>query len=258
MGSYVAAADRGPVRWLTLTQPDKKNAIPRHGWDEIVAAVTEFAESAQRVLVLTGSGEDFCSGADLESAPQSHNPVETRQLMRGPQSAATALYRLAKPSIAAVDGAAMGAGMNLALGCDIVIASERAQFAELFVRRGLALDFGGTWLLPRLVGLARARELALTGRAVDAAEALRVGMVSAVVAPAELHDVVQETALRLASGAPLAQQFVKLALSRSHELTFEQAAAFEAQLQTVLLTTDDVAEGIAAFLDGRSPEFRGR
>ena len=257
---FVLVDDDGPIRRLTLNQPSRKNAVPTHGWDEITDAVEDFAQSDQRVMVIKGSGDDFCSGADLtlDELDDLRSPAVGREYMKHPGRAATALHRLTKPTVAAVDGVAVGAGMNLALGCDIVIATERARFSEVFVRRGLTLDFGGTWLLPRLVGLAKARELALTGRMVDAAEALAIGLVSRVVA----HDVLEPTAVSLATdlaaGAPLAQQFIKKGLSRSSEMSFEQSIAYEDQAQAALLASDDLREGVAAFLERRSAEFKGR
>ena len=257
---FVLVEDRGPIRHLTLSQPARKNAVPAHGWSEIATALADFAASEQRVVVLRGSGEDFCSGADLnvEVLDDLRSPAVGRAYMRGPGAAATALYRLPKPSIAAVDGVAVGAGMNLAIGCDIVIATDRARFAEVFVKRGLTVDFGGTWLLPRLVGLAQARELALTGRGVTAAEALEMGLITRVVAAGELDNAVLELATELAAGAPAAQRFIKTGLSRSLEMTFEQAIAYEDQAQATLLASDDLREGIAAFLEKRPPDFQGR
>jgi 2-(1,2-epoxy-1,2-dihydrophenyl)acetyl-CoA isomerase len=148
--------------------------------------------------------------------------------------------------------------MNLALGCDFVIASSRSRFAEIFVKRGLTLDFGGTWLLPRLVGLARARDLALTGRIVEADEALSIGLVTSVVGPDRLEAEVAEIAEQLAAGAPLAQRFIKVALDRSASMTFEQGLAFEEEAQATLLGSDDFREGATAFLEKRRPKFKGR
>ena len=148
--------------------------------------------------------------------------------------------------------------MNLALGCDMVIATDRARFSEIFVKRGLTLDFGGTWLLPRLVGLARAREIALTGRLVGAEEALTIGLVTRVVDAAVLEETVTELAGELADGAPLAQRFIKTALDRSSTMTFEQSLAYEEQAQSVLLGSEDLFEGAAAFFQKRPPEFKGR
>ena len=256
---YVHSRDDGPIRWLTLTQPERKNAVPATGWDEISRALLDFGESAQRVVVIKGAGGDFCSGADLtiDELDEMRSPAVGREYMKRPGRAATALHQLKKPSIAAVDGVAVGAGMSLALGCDVVIASEQASFAAVFVKRGLALDFGGTWLLPRLVGLARARELALTGRTVLADEALDMGMISGVVAAEELEAAAAELAAQLAAGAPLAQRFIKRGLSRALDLTFEQAISYEDQAQAALLASDDLREGVAAFLEGREADFRG-
>jgi 2-(1,2-epoxy-1,2-dihydrophenyl)acetyl-CoA isomerase len=151
---FVVKNDVGSVRWLTLSQPGRKNAVPSTGWAEISDAIGEFATSSQRVLVVKGDGDSFCSGADLnvDQLDELRSPAVGREFMQGPARAATALHRVPKPTIAAVDGVAVGAGMNLALGCDIVVATTRASFAEVFVKRGLALDFGGTWLLPRVAG----------------------------------------------------------------------------------------------------------
>jgi 2-(1,2-epoxy-1,2-dihydrophenyl)acetyl-CoA isomerase len=258
---FVVTADVGPVRWLTMENPARKNAVPPSGWRELAAAFAGFEVSDARVLVVRGAGDDFCSGADLGAGGVAHppsSPVETARMVRAAGDAALALHRISKPTIAAVDGVAFGAGMNLAIGCDVVVATDRARFAQAFVLRGLTLDTGATWLLPRLVGLARARELALTGREVDATEAAASGLVALVVGVGELMDAVDELAGRLAAGAPLAQRFVKSGLDRASSLTFEQALAFEAQSQAVALLSEDAAEGIAAFLEKRPPTFRGR
>ena len=260
---FLLVADDGPIRTLTLNSPERKNAVPSDQWDVLTAAFSDFEYSGQRVLVLTGSGSDFCAGADLNpeamfgggSVPSA---ADNLAAMAAPGGAATALHRLSKPTIAAVDGVAVGAGMNLALGCDIVVASEQARFSEIFVQRGLALDFGGTWLLPRLVGLARARELALTGRIVDAAEALEIGLVARVVPPELLLETATTMAGELAAGAPLAQRFIKVGLDRSTTMTFEQAIQFEDQAQAVLLASQDFVEGVRAFLAKEPPRFDGR
>jgi enoyl-CoA hydratase/carnithine racemase len=260
MSTFVTVTDTGPVRTLTMSNPGRMNAVPPEGWEEIAEALTAFEESEQRVLVVTGEGGEFCAGADMAKArPRVPSAADNAARMRsGVNRAALALHRLPKPTIAAVDGVAVGAGMNLAIGCDMVVATDRARFSEVFVRRGLTLDFGGTWLLPRLVGLARARDLALTGRLVGADEALAIGLVTEVVAPEALESRVQELAGRLASGAPLALAFVKRALDRSSTMTFEQALAFEEHAQALLLASDDLAEGAAAFMEKRDARFEGR
>jgi len=257
--SFVNIEDRGSVRWVTMSSPGTKNAVPKVGWTELAEVFEQFEASDHRALVLTGDGGDFCAGADLGADFSGFGTASANaEYMRLPNRAALALHRLSKPTIAAVDGVAVGAGMNLALGCDIVIASERARFSEIFVRRGLTLDFGGTWLLPRLVGLNRARELALTGRIVEAEEAAAIGLATRVVPAEELEAEAAAIAEELAAGAPLAQRFIKVALDRSSTMTFEQALAFEEQAQATLFGSEDLFEGAAAFFQKRPPEFKGR
>lgn len=255
-----AVHDDGAVRTLTIDNPGRRNAIPHAGWLELADFIAEFAASTQRVLVITGAGGDFCSGADLAGdLAQLAGTAATRlEWMHAVERAARALFTLGKPTLAAVDGVAVGAGMNLALACDVVVASDRARFAEIFVRRGLTVDFGGTWLLPRLVGLARAKELALTGRVFGSEEAASYGLVAEVVSHELLADRSAEIAAELAAGAPTAQRLAKLGMNRSFEMSFEQALEFESQAQAVCLSSEDVAEGVGAFLEKRAPRFTGR
>lgn len=250
--------DAGPVRRLILNNPERKNAIPPQGWPELAAALADFESSDQRALLVTGAGGDFCSGADLAGDQfERQSATESYARMAEVGKAATALHRITKPTVAAVEGVAVGAGMNLALGCDVIIASRSARFSEIFVRRGLTVDFGGSWLLPRLVGLARARELALSGRFVDGTEAEAMGLVARVVAPAALEDEAMTLADDLARGAPLAQRFIKTALDHSFEWSFEEALAYEDQAQVIALASTDVVEGVLAFLEKRDPDFTG-
>jgi len=252
-------ADDGPIRWLTIRNPARRNAIPSSEWGTLADHLQEFGASEQRALVITGAGEDFCSGADLAAGlALQGGAAAAYEGMRPLNRAARTLHELGKPTLAAVDGVAVGAGMNLALGCDIVIASDRARFSEIFVRRGLVVDFGGLWLLPRRVGLARAKELALTGRVVGAEEALRGGLVAEVVAPEALKQRAGEVAAELAAAAPRAQQIVKLGLDYSFGMSFDEALEYEAQAQAQCLTSEDVIEGVQAFLEKRPPQFKGR
>jgi 2-(1,2-epoxy-1,2-dihydrophenyl)acetyl-CoA isomerase len=258
MSDFVTTEDRGNARWLTMTSVGRMNAVPPSGWDDLADAFESFGESAQRVLVVTGDAGNFCSGADMhKDVADVPSAADNATRMRRTNRAALTLHRLPKPTIAAVDGVAAGAGMNLALGCDVVIATDRARFSEIFVKRGLTIDFGGTWLLPRLVGLARARELALSGRVIGAQEALEIGLVSKIVPVASLADEVTSLAEAFAEGAPLAQSVIKRALDRSSSMSFEQALSFEEQAQAVLLASDDLVEGAAAFVEKRQPEFKG-
>jgi 2-(1,2-epoxy-1,2-dihydrophenyl)acetyl-CoA isomerase len=172
--------------------------------------------------------------------------------------AALRLHRLTKPTIAAVDGVAVGAAMNLALGCDVVLASSRARFSEIFVRRGLTVDFGGSWLLPRVVGMQRAKELALSGRIVEAHEARDLGLCLELTTPDGLMPRALELAASFMGQAPIAQMFAKQALNHAWDMSFAEALDLEGQSQAICFTTDDVAEGIAAFLEKRDPDFTGR
>ncbi|MGA0174930.1 MAG: enoyl-CoA hydratase-related protein, partial [Phycisphaerales bacterium] len=160
--------------------------------------------------------------------------------------------------VAKVRGVAAGAGLNMALACDMVIAAEGARFSEIFARRGLVVDFGGSWLLPRLVGMHRAKELVLLADIIDAAEADRIGLVNRVVPEAELDAVVASIAARLAAGPPIALAMSKRLLNNSFDVTLEQALDDEGLAQTVTFSTEDVAEAMGAFIDKRDPVFRGR
>jgi len=257
---WLLTEDRGEVRWLTIDNPGRMNAIPYEGWGDLVSAFEEFEAASARVLVIAGANGEFCAGADLDrsGSGSSLSVVERHARMNLVGRAATALHRTSKPTIAAVDGVAVGAGMNLALGCDVVICTDRARFSEVFVRRGLTLDFGGSWLLPRIVGIQRAKELALSGRVVEAAEALSLGLVVEVVAPDDLESSADAMAEGFLGGAPLAQGLAKQALNASFESSFSEAVSWEGQSQAIAFGTEDVVEGISAFLDKRDPEWKGR
>lgn len=256
---WLRSEDRGPARWLILDRVERKNAVPSDGWGDLRKAFLDFESSSQRVLVVTGAGGAFCSGADLDPADRSETGVvANRRRMQRVGEAAMALHRLTKPTVALVDGIAAGAGMNLALGCDLVIATTRARFSEIFVQRGLTVDFGGSWLLPRIVGLQRAKELSLTGRIIDAEEALGIGLVLEVIEPSTVDQRMEDLTSSLATGAPVAQMFAKENLNHSFQFDFAQALAAEGQAQSICLESEDAVEGVTAFLDKRPPTFRGR
>lgn len=256
----VRTEDRQRVRWLTLDWPGRRNAIPPDGWNELVEAFADFEGSSNRVMVISGANGDFCSGADLAADERSAGAGVLRRHvdMKRVEMAATALHRISKPTIAAVDGVAVGAGMNLALGCDVVLATTRARFAEIFVKRGLTVDFGGSWLLPRHVGLQRAKELALSGRMVGADEARSIGLALEVVAPEELESAAEAMANSFLLGAPIGQRFTKQAIDNGTTVGFSEALAYEGQAQAICLSSADAREGLAAFLEKRPPGFTGR
>ncbi|MEX2653698.1 MAG: enoyl-CoA hydratase-related protein [Acidimicrobiia bacterium] len=256
--SWFEIEERESVRTLTINRPERRNAIPADGWTDLAEAFEAFEASDSRVLVVRGAGGDFCAGADLGDGIEPYPIAEGTRRMKRTGAAALALHRITKPTIAVVDGVAVGAGMNMALGCDVVIASTRARFAEIFVRRGLTLDFGGSWLLPRVVGLQRAKDLALSGRIVEAEEALQIGLCLDVVEPDELDARVSTQVDRFLSGAPIAQMFAKQGIDHSWDVSFPDALSWEAQNQAICFTTSDFIEGVVSFVQKRPPDFQGR
>jgi enoyl-CoA hydratase/carnithine racemase len=246
----------GGVVTVTLDRPAKKNAVNDVMWRELLAAFTEVADSSEdRVLVVTGAGGAFCSGADLSAVASDRHQLE---VMRGIGDVALRLHRLSKPTIAKVGGVAAGAGLNLALGCDLVVASDEARFSEIFARRGLSIDFGGSWLLPRLIGLHKAKELAFFADVISAKEAQEIGLVNRVVPAGELDAVVDDWASRLAAGPPLALSMTKTMLNNAFAVSMDQALEDESRCQTVNFGTADTAEAMAAFLQKREPRFTGK
>ncbi|MFV2074195.1 MAG: enoyl-CoA hydratase/isomerase family protein [Thermoanaerobaculales bacterium] len=257
--NWLLTEDDGEIRRLTFNRPERKNAVPPEGWPALRDAFADFEKSEARVLIITGAGGEFCAGADLDRSGSAlqESVTHRHRRMKTIGEAASALHRTTKPTIAAVDGVAVGAGMNIALGCDVVIASTRARFSEIFVKRGLTVDFGGTWLLPRIVGLQRAKELALSGRIVDAEEALAIGLAVEVVPPEELAGRARGVAESFLEGAPIAQMFAKQGLNASFESSFADSLSWEGQSQAIALGTADSEEGVAAFLEKRAPSWRG-
>ncbi|WP_426573176.1 enoyl-CoA hydratase/isomerase family protein [Aquihabitans sp. McL0605] len=243
------------VATLTLVNPRRKNAITNAMWGELALAFRwAGADDDVRVLVITGEGDEFCSGADLSDAPDVHWLDHLNYINEG----CLALHAMACPTIARVDGIAAGAGMNLALGCDLVIASDRARFCEIFSRRGLSIDYGGSWLLPQRVGLHKAKELALLAPMLDAAEAERIGLVNKMVPADELDAAVAAWAVQLAAGPPIALAQTKALLDRAASTTLPEAVAAEAAAQTVNFGTADTAEALRAFVQKREPKYTGR
>lgn len=242
---------------VTFDRPEKRNAVNNQMWDELEDTFRSIVRSSEdRCVVLTGAGGAFCSGADLSD----HTGERPHQLaaMRRINAVVQAFHELPQPTIAKVTGVAAGIGMSLALGCDLVVASEEATFSEIFAKRALSLDGGSSWLLPRLVGMHRAKELALFGDVITAQEALELGVLNRVVPASEIDAVVGEWATRLAAGPPIALAMTKRMLNRAFEQSFEQALDDEARCQSVNFGTRDTVEAITAFLQKRTPQFEGR
>lgn len=248
---------------LTLDRPAKKNAIDAQMWSELDRALGEIARDPNdRALILTGAGGNFSAGADLSGNPSGKGltggPLQPIvQEMRQMGDIVLRLQRIAKPTLAVVDGVCVGVSLGLALACDLVLASDRARFSEIFAKRGLALDGGNSWLLPRRIGLHKAKELVFFADMLDAKEAESIGLVNKVVPAGELDAMAEEWGRRLASGPTLALGLSKRLLDASSSVTLPQALEDEARCQHITHASKDVREGIAAFLERREPRFSG-
>lgn len=249
----------GGVVTVTLNRPEKKNAVSGTMWDELEATFREIARSStDRCVVLTGAGGAFCSGADLWADRGDAEPPHQLTAMRRVNDVIMDLHNLPQPTIAKVTGVAAGVGMSMALGCDLVVATEESRFSMIFAKRGLSLDGGASWLLPRLVGLHKAKELTLFADMHSAAEVAQLGLVNRVVPADEIDKLVDEWSARLAGGPPVALAMSKRLLNRSFEQTMEQALDDEARTQTINFGTKDTIEAIGAFVEKRDPVFKGR
>ena len=251
------------VATLTLNRPERLNALGDTLRDDLQDAVTRASGDPEvRVIIVTGAGKGFCSGGDVKAMSERKESGSGRPLMEkvapGRDRTVLALRDAPKPVIAAVNGAAAGAGFNLALCCDIRLASTAAKFSQAFVKRGLHPDWGGTYFLPRVVGTAKACELIFTGAIIDADEALKLGIVSAVHAPEELMPAALTLARKIADGPPIAIRLAKRGIYHNLECDLRQALEYETFAQNICFDTEDAAEGIRAFVEKRTPSFRGR
>ncbi|UCA54637.1 enoyl-CoA hydratase/isomerase family protein [Streptomyces sp. WA6-1-16] len=253
----------GGVSWITLNRPEAMNAVTWDQRERIIALLTDAsADPAVRAVVLTATGRGFCAGADLRGAPaQARERVPgdvSRTIRLGAQRLIAAVLDCEKPVIAAVNGTAAGIGAHLAFACDLVLAADTAKFIEVFVRRGLVPDGGGAYLLPRLVGPQRAKELMFFGDALSAADAEQMGLVNRTVPEGELSALAAAWAGRLAAGPTRALALAKQLVNAS--LDGDRAAAFaaEAAAQEINMTTRDANEGVASFVERRPPTYEGR
>ncbi len=248
-------ADRDGVRTLTLNRPHRKNAIDARLWRELAEALRATGrDDGVRALVITGAGGAFCSGADIGTGADIHPRRKLDRLT----DVALALHQLAMPTVAKVTGVAVGAGWNLALGCDLVVATPESKFCQIFAKRGLSVDLGGSWLLPKLVGLQQAKRLVLLGDMIEAAEARALGLVTWISPADEIDAFVDELAGRLAAGPPFALAQSKALLNDGADSTLQQALANEARAQPGNFATADSGEAYAAFAAKRQPEFNGQ
>jgi enoyl-CoA hydratase/carnithine racemase len=248
---------------LTIDRPERRNALNRTAYSELETAFREVQSDPEvRCVILTGTDPAFCSGEDVKEMmtgePNPDSMARLRSVRPAPTPAAAAILDCDRPVIAAVNGVAVGWGMDLSLFADFRIASEHARFGEIFVKRGLVTDLGGLLRLPRLVGPQRAAELILTGDVIDAATAKEYGIVMDVVAHDALLDRAGDLAARIAANPPLAVRYLKEGLRRSYWGDYSDLGSWISQTLGVLFQTEDHREGVASFLEKREPVFRGR
>ena len=249
------------VRTITLNRPDRLNAVNQRLADELPAAIDDGArDDGVRVMVITGAGRGFCAGLDLSEPPKL--PDDNLRARLDPLAWVgrwvVAATRCEKPLIAAINGPAAGAGFGLALAADIRLVAGGARVTAGYVRRGLSPDAGVSYLLPRLIGLSRATEILLSGRDVDAEEALAIGLAAAVFDDTAFADQVTRYAERLAAGPPIAIALTKRLLASTFDVSVEEQLARELVAITTCFASQDVAEAIRAFGEKRTPAFRGR
>ncbi|MHC0433650.1 enoyl-CoA hydratase/isomerase family protein [Streptomyces sp. O3] len=257
------ATDNG-VSWITLNRPDAMNAVTWDQRERLIALLAEAsADPGIRAVVITATGKAFCAGADLRGtpapAPAERAPGDVaRTIRQGAQRLIAAVLDCEKPVVAAVNGTAAGIGAHLAFACDLVIAAEQARFIEVFVRRGLVPDGGGAYLLPRLIGPQRAKELMFFGDSVPAVEAERLGLVNRVVPDEDLEKTARAWAERLAQGPTRALAMTKQLVNASLDADRTTAFAAEAAAQEINMATRDANEGVTSFVERRSPRYSGR
>jgi 2-(1,2-epoxy-1,2-dihydrophenyl)acetyl-CoA isomerase len=260
------SVDEQGVATLTINRPERMNAVRRETYRDIRATLGEAqADDAVRCLVVTGAGRGFCAGDDFgaiflaENRAQAHFERRVNRIKgTGIQDAVEGFMLFEKPCVAAVNGPAVGMGMDLAILCDIRYASENARFGSYFVRRGVVGSTGGTYLLKHIVGLSKAYELLLTGDLIDAAEALRIGLVTKVTPPETLMDETYALARKLASGPPLAQRAIKRVVRKGFDVDWRTLDEYSMALSDVLWETEDHREGVNSWVEKREPVYRGR
>lgn len=270
VGTDLLRRSEGGICWLVINRPDAANALTGAMRDRLADWVDESsADLAVRAVVITGAGDRaFCTGADLrggrgagpprpEGAPENAVGDAARTIRRGWQRLVNAVLDCEKPVVAGLNGTAAGGGMHLALACDIIVAAEEAKFVEVFVRRGIAPDAGGAWLLTRLVGIQKAKELFFFGDDLPAPEAYRLGLVNRLVPRSELEATVRELAERLAAGPTKAIGVAKWLANRALDVDRATSLADEALAQELLTRSEDSREGVASFVERRPAKFKG-
>ncbi|MFH1480683.1 MAG: enoyl-CoA hydratase-related protein [Pseudomonadota bacterium] len=247
------------IAWMTINRPDKRNALNRATRLELVEALEDAQkDSAVRVLLLSGAGgKSFIAGSDLTEL-STFTPLQLEEFMATiAQQFYTRFEQLEKPVIAMINGLCLGAGLELALACDIRIASDSSRFGQPEILLGIIPSGGGTQRLSRLVGIGKAKELVLTGKIIDSEEAFRIGLVNQITSPDKLREAVESIAEIMIKQSPLTLKWAKKALNTGQETSLSTGLAYEALVQCLLFTSQDRKEGMQAFFEKRKPEFKG-
>jgi 2-(1,2-epoxy-1,2-dihydrophenyl)acetyl-CoA isomerase len=249
----------GPVATVTMNRPEALNFLDPIMAQEIESALADFEKDEEvRAVIITGAGRAFCAGGDVKFMKQEWPVYDLVVRMERVTGFIKAMLDLPKPIIASVNGPAVGAGCNIALAADLVLASEKATFCQVFTRIGLIPDCGGIYLLPRRVGMTKAKELIFTARTIEAGEAERIGLVNRVVPAEALEEETRKIAAELASGPTMAIGIAKRLLNQSYESDFETILQAENSNQVLLRKAEDHREGVRAFFEKRKPEFKGK
>lgn len=251
------------IALLTMNRPERMNAFNDKMEEEFVLALQDVEKDEEvRVLIVTGAGRAFCAGADVARMEREERRVrgaeEIRRGFKNIQAIILGLQRLEKPTIAMINGAAVGGGFDLACACDLRIGSENARFMVAFTRIGLFPGWGGTWLYPRIIGIPKAAEMLFTGDFMEAKDAERYGLLNKLVPAAELEKETMSLARRIADGPPIAIRLAKMQLYKGLGMDLETALKVAAAMETITLTSEDHQEGVTAFKEKRKPQYKGK
>jgi 2-(1,2-epoxy-1,2-dihydrophenyl)acetyl-CoA isomerase len=258
MANTVQLSIADGIATITLNRPESLNAMNKPLADELTTCLGMVKKDvAVQAVILTGNGKAFCAGGDLTYIESLDNIVEARAFIAQVGGFIAAIMNMDKPVIAMVNGVAAGAGFNLALACDLVFCAKSARFAQSFVKVGLVPDCGGMYLLPRIVGLHKAKELMFTADLIDAQTAQSLGLVNRVIEEHQLKEATYEFANRLANSAPQALRLIKKTLNRYDTMDLTGLLEHEADMQAYCLQTEDHKEGVKAFKEKRTPIFKG-
>jgi enoyl-CoA hydratase len=256
---YIIYEKSEGIATITLNRPEALNAFSKEVVEEVLNAIEDVkADENVRVVILTGAGEKaFSAGADIKSM-KGMNALKARELSQMGEKLCLALETLEKPVIAAINGYALGGGLEVAMACDIRIASENARMGQTEINIGLIPGWGGTQRLTRLIGITKAKELIFTGKMIDAKTAEQIGLVNMVVPQANFRETVRQFALELAQKAPVALKVAKALINKGAETSLDVALTLEREGFGVVASTEDLQEGVSAFTEKRKPVFKGK